>query len=240
MDQAEFDIFADQYSSLHAANIALSGETPGYFAEYKIKDMATEYLKHSNQGRGPPAQGRAPPAVLDFGAGVGNSVPFVRKYLPDAEIICLDVSTKSLEMGQGRFPGQATFLGFDGTRIPLPDASITIAFAACVFHHIDHDEHVSLLKELRRVLVPSGMAFVFEHNPYNPLTVHAVNTCPFDKNARLISGPAMRHRFRAAGFAAAKIRYRIFLPHSLRRLRPLEKWLTWLPLGAQYYTFAVK
>jgi hypothetical protein len=66
--------------------------------------MATEYLRHCNQGRGPPAQGRAPPAVLDFGAGIGNSVPFVRKYLPDAQITCLDVSTKSLEIGQSRFP----------------------------------------------------------------------------------------------------------------------------------------
>jgi SAM-dependent methyltransferase len=240
MDQAEFDIFADQYSSLHAANIALSGETPDYFAEYKIKDMATEYLKHSNQGRGPPVQGRALPAVLDFGAGVGNSVPFVRKYLPNAEITCLDVSSKSLKIGEGRFPGQATFLPFDGARIPLADESITIAFAACVFHHIGHDEHVALLKELRRVLVPSGMAFVFEHNPYNPLTVHAVNTCPFDENARLISAPAMRHRFRAADFADVQIRYRIFFPHFLNRLRPLERWLAWLPLGAQYYTFAVK
>jgi ubiquinone/menaquinone biosynthesis C-methylase UbiE len=233
MDQAEFDIFADQYTSLHAANIALSGETPDYFSDYKIKDMATEYLRRSNQGR-------APPAVLDFGAGVGNSVPFVRKYLPDAQITCLDVSTKSLETGQRRFPGQATFLAFDGTRIPLPDASITIAFAACVFHHISPNEHVALLKELHRVLAPSGMAFIFEHNPYNPLTVHAVNTCPFDKNARLISAPIMRHRFRVAGFSGAQIRYRIFFPHFLRGLRPLEKWLTWLPLGAQYYVFAAK
>jgi SAM-dependent methyltransferase len=240
MDQVEFDVFAEEYKSLHAANIALSGETPDYFAEYKIRDMATEYLRHCNQGRGPPAQGRAPPAVLDFGAGIGNSVPFVRKYLPDAQITCLDVSTKSLEIGQSRFPDQAAFLPFDGTRIPLPDASINIAFAACVFHHIGHDEHVALLKQLRRVLAPSGIAFVFEHNPYNPLTVHAVNTCPFDKNARLISAPTMRYRFQAAGFADAKIRYRIFFPRFLRKLRPLEKWLTWLPLGAQYYVFAVR
>ncbi|MGH9343842.1 MAG: glycosyltransferase [Terriglobia bacterium] len=240
MEQAEFDIFADQYSSLHAANIALSGETPDYFAEYKIRDIATEYLRHSKQGRAPPARGRAPPMVLDFGAGVGNSVPFVRKYLPDAQITCLDVSTKSLEICQSRFPGQAKFLPFDGTRIPLRDASVNITFAACVFHHIGHDQHVALLKELRRVLVPSGMAFVFEHNPYNPLTVQAVNTCPFDKNARLISAPAMRHRLRAAGFAEAEIRYRIFFPHFLRKLRPLEKWLTWLPLGAQYYALAIR
>ena len=46
MDKAEFDKFADEYRSLHAANIAISGEGPNYFAEYKIKDLAAEYSIH--------------------------------------------------------------------------------------------------------------------------------------------------------------------------------------------------
>ena len=45
---------------------------------------------------------------------------------------------------------------------------------------------------------------------------------------------------RAAGFAGAAIRYRIFFPHALRGLRPLEAKMTWLPLGAQYYVVARK
>lgn len=233
MDKAEFDKFADEYRSLHAANIAISGEGPDYFAEYKIRDMAAEYFAHCGSATDAPA-------VLDLGAGIGTSVPFVRKYLPRARLTCLDVSTKSLEVGQGRFPGQARFLHFDGARIPFPDASFDIVFAACVFHHIDHAEHVALLTELRRVLVPNGIAFVFEHNPYNPLTVHVVNTCPFDANARLIPAAAMRKRIGAAGFSQARIRYRIFFPRVLRALRPLERWMTWVPLGAQYYALALK
>jgi hypothetical protein len=50
----------------------------------------------------------------------------------------------------------------------------------------------------------------------------------------------MRRRVRAAGFATAQVRYRIFFPHWLRRLRPFEAQLTWLPLGAQYYVMAKK
>jgi hypothetical protein len=42
MDEAEFDKFADEYRSMHAANIRLSGEDPEYFAEYKIADIAAE------------------------------------------------------------------------------------------------------------------------------------------------------------------------------------------------------
>jgi hypothetical protein len=50
----------------------------------------------------------------------------------------------------------------------------------------------------------------------------------------------MRRRALDAGFAAARVRYRIFFPHALRGFRPLEARLTWLPLGAQYYVAARK
>jgi len=231
MDEADFDVFADEYHSLHASNIAITGEKPDFFAEYKIKDIAAEY-----SGRHPSP---APLRVLDFGAGVGTSVPFIHEHLPHAHLVCLDVSAKSLDIGRSRFSGQAEFIRFDGARIPMPDSSFNIVFAACVFHHIAHEEHVALLQEFSRVLVTGGMAFVFEHNPFNPLTVHAVDTCPFDKNAQLIRAKAMRRRFAEAGFTG-RTRYRIFFPRMLRFLRPLERFMTWLPLGAQYYIAASK
>jgi ubiquinone/menaquinone biosynthesis C-methylase UbiE len=231
MDEAEFDIFADEYRSLHASNIAISGESPEFFAEYKIKDIATEYSALHSPG--------APLRMLDFGAGVGASVPFIRQHLPDARLTCLDVSAKSLEVGRSRFPGQAEFVRFDGTRIPMPDGSFDIVFAACVFHHIAPDEHVALLREFFRVLAAGGMACVFEHNPFNPLTVRAVDTCPFDENARLIRAKLMKRRFADAGFTG-RTRYRIFFPGMLGFLRPLERFMTWLPLGAQYYVVASK
>ena len=43
--------------------------------------------------------------------------------------------------------------------------------------------------ELKRVLRAGGACVIFEHNPLNPLTVQAVNTCPFDENAVLIKAP---------------------------------------------------
>jgi SAM-dependent methyltransferase len=227
MDQAEFDQFAEEYYALHDRSIRASGEAPEYFAQYKVKDVRSRWRADC------PDHGA--PTIVDFGAGVANSLPYFRVAFPESRIICLDVSSRSLEIAAQRFPGQAEFARLGGRGLPLPSASVDIVFAACVFHHIDHAEHVPILREFQRVLRPGGMAFVFEHNPLNPLTRHAVNTCPFDANARLITGRGMKQRFRAAGFVSPAIRYRIFFPGMLRRLRPAERWLHWCPLGAQYY-----
>jgi ubiquinone/menaquinone biosynthesis C-methylase UbiE len=227
MEEAEFDKVAAQYRSMHAANIKITGEDPEYFAEYKVIDIANELAQ------------RVPrPRVLDFGAGIGNSVPFFRRHLPGSRVTCLDVSRKSLEIGSELHGEQAEFTHYDGTTIPYEAATFDVALASCVFHHIDHAEHVAQLREIRRVLKPGGMLCLFEHNPLNPLTRHAVNTCPFDENAVLIGAPTMRRRVRDAGFGNARVKYRIFFPHFLRTLRPLEPKLTWLPLGAQYYVLA--
>jgi ubiquinone/menaquinone biosynthesis C-methylase UbiE len=233
MDEPEFDKFANEYYAMHAAGISMSGEGPEYFAEYKIRDIAREYEQHF-----PIVD--SPVKILDFGAGIGGSIPYVRKHFASAQLTCLDLSRRSLEIAEKRFPSLAEYVHFDGSSIPFPSEHFDIAYAMCVFHHIDHAEHISLLKELRRVIRPGGSLFIFEHNPYNPLTVRVVNNCPFDENARLIRGADMQRRLMAAGFASAKIRYRIFFPNILRALRSLEMVLTWLPFGGQYYVLSRK
>jgi ubiquinone/menaquinone biosynthesis C-methylase UbiE len=233
MNEAEFDKFADEYHAALTAGIAMSGEGPEYFSEYKIIDIARAV------GTASPAAAPAP-QVLDFGAGIGNSVPYVRRHLPEAALTCLDLSQRSLEVAEQRFADMAQYVRFDGAHIPFPDDHFDIAYAMCVFHHIDHADHGALLQELRRVLRPGGSLFIFEHNPLNPLTVRVVNTCPFDENAHLIRAPEMKRRLLAAGFASARTRYRIFFPHFLRALRPVEGALAWLPLGGQYFVRALK
>lgn len=131
MEQAEFDKFADEYREIHKNNIKASGESPEYFAEYKVSDTANIVKK-----LGFPAQLN----ILDFGAGTGTSVGYLKQYFPQASITCLDVSQKSLDIGAERYPGIAEFTHFDGQTIPFEDQSYDIAFVACVCHHIDDNE----------------------------------------------------------------------------------------------------
>lgn len=227
----EFDKFADEYKKIHAVNIGASGETPDYFAEYKVRDIANLLSVTTSF---------SPQRIVDFGAGIGTSVPYFRKYFPKASITCLDVSQKSLEIGMSNFECEAEFQFFDGRIVPICDNSVDLVFVACVFHHIPLEEHIALLTELRRVLRPGGALFLYEHNPYNPLTVHAVNTCPLDENAVLIPPLDMMNSFKFAGFLQPQLRYRVFFPRILRGLRFLENHLQWFPIGAQYSVLAFK
>ncbi len=228
MSQAEFDAYVDEYDAQHAASVRLSGEDPDFFAAYKAAEAARVMA----------AAGIAPERMMDFGAGRGNCVSHLQRAFPDARLTALDVSARSLTHCEARAVRPLDTVCYDGRTLPFEDARFDLVFTACVFHHIPANDHIRLLAEIRRTLTPQGRFVLFEHNPWNPLTRHAVATCPFDANAVLISAPEMRRRFRAAGFAEVALRWTLFFPAILAPLRPLERGLGWLPLGAQYMLVA--
>ena len=224
MREAEFDKFADEYDALLRESVRASGEDPAYFAEYKVRDVA----------RLVGADGARPLRILDFGSGSGGSVGYFRYHFPSAELVCLDVSRRSLAHALG------AFVCFDGETIPFADGGFDVVFTACVFHHIPADRHVTLLREIRRVLRPGGALVLFEHNPLNPLTRRAVDSCVFDRDAVLIGAAEMAARVCAGGFDHAAVAYRVFFPRFLGAFRPLERFLARVPLGAQYRLHATK
>lgn len=224
---AEFDGFADQYRDLHVENISITGEDPEYFHEYKIADLFGAVKAGGHNSRD----------IFDFGSGIGNSIPYFRKYFPDSSLTCGDVSERSLELSKERFSGNEK-ISLIGETIDLPSSSQDIVFTACVLHHIPHSEHLHWLSELRRITRPGGILAIYEHNPLNPLTVRAVNTCALDVNAHLIGGGAMKSRVRTAGWESAAVAYKVFFPAFLAGLRWAEPHLEWLPLGGQYRVVA--
>jgi SAM-dependent methyltransferase len=221
---AEFDRYASTYTEQHESSIALSGEEPEYFSRYKIDDLA----------RVCELAGIAPTRILDFGAGIGNSLAPMQRAFPDAQISGIDVSAESLDVCRKVAREGTDLRCYDGQTIPFGDGAFDVVFTACVFHHISAADHVALLREIRRVLTPQGCFVLYEHNPWNPLTVHAVRNCPFDENAVLIAAPEMIRRLRSAGFARVDRRFRVFFSRVLAALRPLEWSLSPVPLGAQY------
>ena len=178
--------------------------------------------------------------MLDFGCGTGSSIPFFTNYLDNPALTCADVSDKSLEIAKRRFGGLAIYSHINGPNLDLESGSVAMVFSSCVFHHIILEQQPAWFMELRRVTRPQGVALIFEHNPINPLTRRAVAECAFDKDAILLKAATLSSRLRASGWTPLAVRYHVFFPGFLRRLRPVETWLGWLPLGGQYSVLSVK
>lgn len=221
----EFDQYADRYTDLHRASIQASGEEPAYFSRYKAQYMASRSAQHDKE---------RPLDILDFGCGVGNSIPHLRAAFPEARLHGVDPSSESIHLAECAHSDQATFRLNAESALPYEDRSFDLVQVACVLHHIKPEQRDHWVSEIKRVLKPGGEVFVFEHNILNPLTVKAVRDCPFDEDAILLPRRELLRRVRTAGFSAISVRYIVFFPAALKFLRPLESWLSLVPFGAQY------
>lgn len=233
MEQPTFDRYAKSYDSLHRKSIAASGYAPEYFDEYKVREMARQWYKIKGT--------RPPRRILNFGCGIGKSEIYLRAYFGEAEIFSCDISALSLQDAKlrNKQDSRINFGQIVQGKLPFaPGAEMVLA--ANVFHHIPPSERAANLRTIREAMDRDGLFFIFEHNPRNPLTLRAVRDCPFDQDAILLPAGETHNRLQQAGFTQIKISYRLFFPHALRRLVPLEPWLGKVPLGAQYFAMAVK
>lgn len=227
----EFDGLAQTYDQEHRNNIAIAGEEPAYYSEYKVRDLFGEKMRYL------PSQ---LVNVLDFGCGIGNSIPFLLSYFQECSLTLADVSLKSMEVARKRTGLNESAFVHISESIPLEDVSQDIVFSSCVFHHIQPEKRVFWLSELYRVTRYGGMMLIYEHNPLNPLTRYTVNNCPFDKNAVLLRAYELKQLVRRAGWYDPMVNYRVFFPSFFKLFRPLERYLKGVPLGAQYYVLARK
>lgn len=218
---AKFDAYAEDYTRLHANNVAVSGEEPDYFAAYKVDCMERKGVQATDR-------------VLDFGCGVGNVTSKLVERFPN--VTGYEPSPASAEKAQARVPGATIQHDIDA----LPSAAFDVAMLSCVLHHVQPPERPALLEQLRSKLRPGGRLFVFEHNPLNPVTRHAVATCEFDDDAVLLWPWETKRLLRSNGFGEIALDYIVFFPKPLAFLRGVEPKLAWLPAGAQQLVIGTK
>lgn len=220
--RVNFDDYADSYNELIAKQLNFFSNDESYFAAYKI-----EIMRRVLQCE--------PKAILEFGCGIGRNLRYLVKAFPKAEITACDISEQSLVIARKDNPSvkvvsteQALCTRYD------------LIFVAGVFHHIPLAERAEVMQMLARSLSPSGRLFVFEHNPYNPVTRRIVARCPFDEDAVLLKPQELNRLAQGSGLIKREVQYVLFFPGWLKSLRPLERKLTWLPLGGQYVFVASK
>lgn len=221
-DRVDFDRFAEDYNRLLAEKTSFFSPSEEYFARYKV-DLIR------NQITAPVSR------VLEYGCGIGRNIPFLQRAFPHASIVGTDISPASLELASHDCP-EATFVleNEASQRLGLFD----IIFVAGVFHHVPVEQRASVAATIAGRLAPGGSLFVFEHNPYNPVTRRIVNTCPYDDDAVLLTKTELGKILEKAALTVIRGAYCLFIPPKLKVLARIEPYISLLPLGGQYWVQA--
>ena len=100
--------------------------------------------------------------ILDFGCGVGR----ITKVLAEraAEVVGVDSNQAMIEEAK-KFSGKrknSTYQLLTELKIPIQDNYFDIVFSHWVFQHINDNESVLWLKEIKRVLMTKGKVILFE------------------------------------------------------------------------------
>jgi ubiquinone/menaquinone biosynthesis C-methylase UbiE len=229
---SKFDKYVQSYAQIHNRNIRISGETLDYFAEYKVKILDQFYTRHriSKEIK-----------ILDLGCGIGKIEYYLFHYFPKARVWGMDISQESINYaGSSNTSPQAFFEVFNGKDIPLSDGVCQAVILACVLHHVQPDQRNRLLSEIYRVLDKGKYLFIFDHNLINPLTRLVVSHCEFDQEANFLGIKETVTILEGTGWSIVEKRYISFFPRLLWFLRSCESYLSWFPLGAQYFIAATK
>jgi len=221
-----FDLYARAYDRDLRRGLRLAGEEPDWFARQRVA-IVSEYLF---------AAGAAVETILEFGCGVGNHIPFLRRAFPHSRIVGVDVSDDSLEVAADRH-------AYTNVRFCTPDEfreekAVDLVYVNGVFHHIPVEQHPGWLRHFHRILRPRGTLAVFDNNPFSLPARWVMKRIPFDQGAVMVNPYRFSKRMAACGFGPVRRRFYFIFPHRLRFLRPAEPLLAALPLGAQYALFA--
>lgn len=90
--------------------------------------------------------------VLDLGCGDGRGLDEVRKFIPEAAYVGVDIEVSPEVSSRIRDDGE--FLTYDGVNLPFEDQTFDLVYSSQVFEHIRHPDQVA--SEVRRVLKPGG------------------------------------------------------------------------------------
>jgi SAM-dependent methyltransferase len=221
-ERVDFDRYIENYNELLRERTQFFSPGEQYFARYKANIVAERISRPVS-------------TLLEFGCGIGRNIPFLQAAFPRAAITGTDIAAASIDYASAENPSALFAVEGPSTN---GIGRFDLIFVAGVFHHVPVDERQSVAQTLRDRLEDGGEVFVFEHNPYNPVTRRIVSNCPYDEDAVLLRPRELADLLAGTGLAIVDSGYCLFVPPSLGPLVRLERYLGWLPLGGQYWVRA--
>ena len=95
-----------------------------------------------------------PEVILDVGCGTGRLLRKAKEQYPNARLVGVDAAEKMIQQATQLLP-QAQFHAAMAEALPLPDASVDLAFSTLSFHH--WVSQANGISEVSRVLRPHGL-----------------------------------------------------------------------------------
>jgi SAM-dependent methyltransferase len=218
IEKVDFDKYSDGYSELMRKQHAKFGDIDYYSMQ---KARITKIISPEDSVN-----------ILEFGCGVGRNLPFIKNEYPNSNIYGYDISQDSIDIASNNNPDVKFFSEISDDRFYK---KFDLIFISGVYHHIQPELRREVTSLIYDLLNDKGRIVCFEHNPYNPLTRHMVNTCEFDEDAVLLKAKELKKIFKAQGFKFRSSSYILFVPSRFKQFSFIEKYLTWLPLGGQYF-----
>ncbi|MEK7989610.1 MAG: class I SAM-dependent methyltransferase [Thiotrichaceae bacterium] len=228
----EFNTYKDDYSQQIEEQLSFAGQNHDFYTKVKVAYL----LKQVQKVRSRLSETHL--KLLDVGCGHGIAHPFILEQ--DKEILLYGVDPADEVIEMARKNVGIEYSSNDGITLPYADDTFDVTFTICVMHHVPPTQWQAFLQEMYRVTRKSGELIIFEHNPYNPLTVRIVNNCPLDKNATLLKPKQIKSMMQDISLLEPTNDFILFFPFDFKVFRILEQGLKWLPIGAQYVVHAEK
>ena len=211
-----FDDFSSNYEDKILKSFGSIDSNVNYYHSGKAKIAKRELVSSPNK-------------ILDFGCGVGSMLKFLKENFNNSKFFAYDESSKSLEHVKSKYPDVDCLNNLNAIQ------KFDLIFLSNVIHHVKSNERDNLFQKIYKLLEDDGRLMIYEHNPYNPITLRIVANCEFDADAELIKKKDLIKLCDRNNFKLQKSGYIHFFPSKLRFFFDLEKYLKWFFLGAQYF-----
>jgi len=217
-----------EYDEMLNRGIRLSGEDKRFFILGRICDLQRQL---------PSSFG--PRRILDFGCGIGDTTQILADTFPEAEVVGIDTVESAL--AHAKETNGSPRISFSLVQAFSETEGFDLCYVNGVFHHIQPQERLGVVKMIHKALISGGYFALFENNPWNPGTKLLMSRIPFDRDAQMLTPREARHLLYQGGFTyCTPPRFLFYFPRPLAFLRFSEPWLARLPLGAQYYVRATR
>ena len=108
--------------------------------------------------------------VLDIGCGTGSLAVQIKNSHPEVDVVGVDPDPDALSIAKRKANRAGLSVEFDrgfSDHMSYPDASFDRVFSSFMFHHLGANERSATLREIRRVLRPSGSLHLLDFTPHD-------------------------------------------------------------------------